>query len=344
MEANSTLFTTNTALGGEQLLYDDTNTKCGSGFGGAAYAKSGAMVFQSCAFTGNGATGGIDRAWNFFFTTAGDGFGGAVYSRLPAGSLTFINCTLAGNSANGGDALPGAGFGETVPGSGYGGAIFGDASLLNSTLSSNSVQIGSTWPGTLNLPSYITPPATAGSSVAGTVALTNTILVCAAGQTNLSGQVVDGGHNISSDASAHFTSSSSREGLDPLLAPLADNGGVTPTCALLPMSPAIDSGDDSVCPATDQRGVRRPQGLHCDIGAFELALQATIVREANGAFAIKSQFAAASVNEVLTSTNLIDWVSSGTSVADTNGAAVFEDMGSPLLRQRFYQLRIRPAP
>ena len=41
--------------------------------------------------------------------------------------------------------------------------------------------------------------------------------------------------------------------------------------ALVPGSDAIDGGDDAVCPATDQRGVERPQSAHCDVGAFEVA-------------------------------------------------------------------------
>ncbi len=49
---------------------------------------------------------------------------------------------------------------------------------------------------------------------------------------------------------------------DPQLGPLAANGGPTLTMALLPGSPAIDAGDDANCPATDQRGVTRPQGAH----------------------------------------------------------------------------------
>jgi hypothetical protein len=59
---------------------------------------------------------------------------------------------------------------------------------------------------------------------------------------------------------------------DPMLARLADNGGPTETQALKPGSPAIDHGGTSAngCPATDQRGVLRPQGPACDIGAFEL--------------------------------------------------------------------------
>jgi CSLREA domain-containing protein len=57
--------------------------------------------------------------------------------------------------------------------------------------------------------------------------------------------------------------------LDPLLGPLADNGGPTRTHALLLDSPAIDAASTPDCPPTDQRGVLRPQGAACDIGSFE---------------------------------------------------------------------------
>jgi hypothetical protein len=56
---------------------------------------------------------------------------------------------------------------------------------------------------------------------------------------------------------------------NPLLGFLQNNGGATPTLALLPGSTAIDAGDDFSCLATDQRGIPRPQGLACDIGAYE---------------------------------------------------------------------------
>ena len=58
---------------------------------------------------------------------------------------------------------------------------------------------------------------------------------------------------------------------DPKLGALADNGG--PTWTMLPAtdSVAIDNGDDVSCPSTDQRGIPRPQGSHCDIGAVELS-------------------------------------------------------------------------
>ncbi|HYD50871.1 MAG TPA: right-handed parallel beta-helix repeat-containing protein [Terriglobales bacterium] len=55
--------------------------------------------------------------------------------------------------------------------------------------------------------------------------------------------------------------------IDPLLGPLADNGGLTETLALLAGSPAIDAGDHASAPAADQRGI--PRNGIADIGAFE---------------------------------------------------------------------------
>ena len=81
--------------------------------------------------------------------------------------------------------------------------------------------------------------------------------------------LTDAGHNLSSDASCAFTNPASVNNLDPKLGPLADNGGPTLTMALLPGSPAIDAGDTSLAPTTDQRGFPRPFGLAADIGAYE---------------------------------------------------------------------------
>ncbi|HET8898808.1 MAG TPA: choice-of-anchor Q domain-containing protein [Rhodanobacteraceae bacterium] len=57
--------------------------------------------------------------------------------------------------------------------------------------------------------------------------------------------------------------------LDPKLHPLAWNGGSTLSMEPRDDSPAIDAGADDVCAEFDQRGVSRPQGAHCDIGAVE---------------------------------------------------------------------------
>jgi hypothetical protein len=86
--------------------------------------------------------------------------------------------------------------------------------------------------------------------------------------TNAYGTITDGGANISSDASLKGTSG---KRIDPKIDSLANNGGPTKTMALKTGSPAIDAGDDSAAPDTDQRGVPRPIGSASDIGAFELS-------------------------------------------------------------------------
>ena len=63
---------------------------------------------------------------------------------------------------------------------------------------------------------------------------------------------------------------------DPLLGTLGNYGGSTLTVPLQTGSPAIDAGNDATCAATDQRGVLRPQGAHCDLGAFELSVEYAI--------------------------------------------------------------------
>ena len=69
---------------------------------------------------------------------------------------------------------------------------------------------------------------------------------------------------------SNFNNVGDMDNTDPLLGPLADNGGPTLTCGLLPGSPAINTGDPACPPPdTDQRGFPRPEGIRCDIGAFE---------------------------------------------------------------------------
>ena len=99
-----------------------------------------------------------------------------------------------------------------------------------------------------------------------------------------SGTVVSEGHNlIGNNEGCSFTPGpgdqvgSASSPIDPKLGPLADNGGPTPTHALVPSSPAIEGGDTvfprsggAGCDAADQRGASRIGT--CDIGAYELVL------------------------------------------------------------------------
>jgi hypothetical protein len=77
------------------------------------------------------------------------------------------------------------------------------------------------------------------------------------------------GYNLSDDTSCNLDAGGDRrEGSDPRIGPLADNGGLTMTHALLTGSPAIDTGIAVPGITTDQRGVARVG--RPDIGAYEV--------------------------------------------------------------------------
>ncbi len=99
---------------------------------------------------------------------------------------------------------------------------------------------------------------------------------------NCSGMLtVSGNNNLSNDESCRFSGEGNIVNVDPRLSPLANNGGFTLTHALQSGSPAIDAARDIYCspqntsfsePRTrDQRGISRPAGTSCDIGAYEFA-------------------------------------------------------------------------
>ena len=83
------------------------------------------------------------------------------------------------------------------------------------------------------------------------------------------GTIDSRGHNLDAEGTCGFAGEGDLGGVDARLGPLADNGGPTWTHALLADSPAID-GAGPGCPDADQRGVARPLGPACDIGAYEL--------------------------------------------------------------------------
>jgi hypothetical protein len=98
---------------------------------------------------------------------------------------------------------------------------------------------------------------------------------------NCDGQVGDGGFNLENGSSCGFAKHAVKG--NPLLAPLADDGGLTPTMALKPGSPAINrvGANNAACRGLqDQRKVSRPQGPRCDIGAFEDVATKTKLRVA----------------------------------------------------------------
>jgi predicted outer membrane repeat protein len=171
------------------------------------------------------------------------GSGGAIHN-LGGGSLTVNNSTFSGNTAP----------------DGRGGGIFcetGSFAGTHDTFTNNSG-------GNLVLENC-------------SLELSNTILANDNQGSNCSEPITDGAYNISDDASCAFSASTSKNSTNPRVHPqgLRNNGGPTHTIALLPNSPAIDAIPRAIngCGTdveTDQRGLLRPQGPACDIGAFEV--------------------------------------------------------------------------
>ena len=232
----------------------------GSATNGGGLYNSGTLTMVDSAFANNQATiagGGIYAAGgsltlsNTTLSLNHAGDGGGLYNHAGS-SAQITNSTFYGNSAT------------------YGGGLCNAASatltLSFSTISGNGVMFnihGFCGGGICALPG-------------GTVNLGNTIV---AGNirsmgfvpNDINGAVVSQGYNLVGDTvGVTGLVGSDLQNVDALLAgALADNGGPTQTLALLAGSPAIDAAADGACPAKDQRGVIRPQHLHCDIGAVE---------------------------------------------------------------------------
>lgn len=107
-----------------------------------------------------------------------------------------------------------------------------------------------------------------GSAVAGTIRVSNTIIAGSTAGGDCAGTVGSNDYNLAGDGTCTgFTEPNDLTNTDPKLGPLQNNGGDTPTHATLWGSPAVEGGSCEL--ATDQRGVARPVGDACDIGAFE---------------------------------------------------------------------------
>jgi hypothetical protein len=90
----------------------------------------------------------------------------------------------------------------------------------------------------------------------------------------LSAMSIGGANNLVMTVDANIALPADTLGADPLLAPLADNGGPTRTMGLYSGSPALNAGGNPDGYANDQRGAGFPRvlGAAADIGAFEGAL------------------------------------------------------------------------
>lgn len=245
----------------------------GHGGNGGGIYNAGTLTVTNTSLSANAAGGGGEgnSASGGHACDGGKGgsggHGGGFYN---AGIMNVTNTTFSGNgTGTGGEGGFGVGLYNAGGNGGNGGGIYNGATLTmtNVTLSGNSVGSGGSGQGGAG-------SAGVGGGIrndVGTATLKNTIVANSTLGGNCSGTLTNGGSNLDSAATCGFgTANGSLSNSDPLLGPLANNGGTTQTMVLLPGSPAIDRVRAiDYCPATDQRGVSRPQGRACDIGAYE---------------------------------------------------------------------------
>jgi len=278
------------------------------GSGGAIFidgSSLGTLTLERCVFSGNTATnlGGAIHTYMYglpsamtivdstFASNAGTTNGGAIFHMN--GGLTISGTTFSANTVvgqggglwvtNGGGGTPVAITNSTFTGNqatgtrpnsgsvGLGGAITNSGATSFTLVHVTIVGNHADWVG-----GGITGGAT-GTSLRNTIIANNT---AANGgnpwniQRNCSSTMGDGGGNLQwptlnpNDANDRRCTAGVVFA-EPMLGPLAANGGPTQTMAPLVGSPALNTGVACPPPGTDQRGVVRPQGPACDVGAVE---------------------------------------------------------------------------
>jgi hypothetical protein len=213
--------------------------------GGIAVPFLGAaLTIESSTISGN--TAGFPGSGQ-------DGFGGGLYVlQSSPGTVRIINSTISGNQATG------SGGGISFSGDGSSSLLLRLTTILNNTAGrkGGSILIGDSPAAAIQLDHSIVAngaPEDLAALASGPFSVAaNYSLIEAPGSA-----LLVGAHNLI--------------GVDPLLGPLANNGGPTLTHRPLPGSPVIDAGNPAIPspPATDQRGFPRIFGAAIDLGSVE---------------------------------------------------------------------------
>jgi hypothetical protein len=297
--------------GGDGALYTTSGYRIvgsgGTGQGGGLYVNGSSLTIATSTIASNQGTGGPAGALGYAGAGLGGGlsnggtltvsnstlsgnsayYGGGIYS---SATLTISNSTLSGNSApNGGGGIYNRGTltvsDSTLSGNSAfsnGGGIANDGTfpvtLTNVTLTANRANTGGSYRGGGGLFVYSGAPVLHNTLIAGNFrGATGTThddafgALDPGGDYNLIGDGT-GMTGLGNGVNGNLLGSASAP-IDPLLGPLQDNGGPTPTMALLPGSPALDAGNNAYATLFDQRGPGFPRVLYgaIDIGAVELA-------------------------------------------------------------------------
>jgi hypothetical protein len=324
-----------------------------AGTGGAGMEGSGAAVYSAnyavilgCTFSGNvgqggdSAPGGTDSNGNGVSGAPGaNSLGGGLYS-VNTGFLT--NCTFYNNQVTGGNGGGGGSGTSTLAsggnggngGNGLGGGLYngGSVFVVNCTFYGCGGVGGTN--GLAGTGRFAGNNGSIGVGAGGDIAqgsgslfLANSILATNAAGGNAydtsASRITDGGYNISSDGTPSL-SGTSLNNTDPQLSTtLANNGGLTLTLGFLTnTSPAIDQIPPSAGPATDQRGIPRPQpqGGLSDIGAYELVTLPGILTQPQGqtiAQGSNATFTVVALGDSLT----YQWQFNGTNISDATLSA-----------------------
>ncbi len=266
---------------------------------GAGIYNEGAATLDATTINGNAASDSGGGIYNHGTLTvanavinnnsAATALGGGLYNTMATAKATIVTTTLSGNSAKFGGAIANDTSGavkvdqSTLNGNtvtDIGGGIYnragGVVALTDSTLSGNTATPGAGGGfDSFGATGILTDVTVAGNTSAG---FGNNDGISTDGNMTLRGTIVADGcggtitssdYNLDIGLSCKFTGPHDQKGTNPQIGPLANNGGPTFTHALSQGSPAVDMGG-TTCLPTDQRGITRPQGAACDIGAFEL--------------------------------------------------------------------------
>jgi hypothetical protein len=228
------------AYGGGVLNYGDLTLLASTVKDNTAHIEGGG-IFNSGALTINNST------------ISGNTSNGSAGGLVSVGTLTLRNSTISGNTAS----SQGAGL-----------LAGGHATLDSVTVASNS---GDSFGAGLFIKSSTNLTIT-NSILADNTSIDYPTLADCAIFGSFGSTIVEN-HNLveaSDFCPFHDGVNGTMVGVDPLLGPLANNGGSTWTHALLPGSPAINAGLTGL--TVDQRGIHRPIGAADDIGSFEAFL------------------------------------------------------------------------
>ncbi|MCJ7695714.1 MAG: CSLREA domain-containing protein [Anaerolineaceae bacterium] len=265
-------------------LCNFTSNGSSNATGGALYNNLGTMTITRAYFSGNEAQKG-GAIYNYGHLIISDSFfennsavwrGGAIFNSL--GSITDMNLeinnsTFSGNTTDTyeGGAINNESHGplevtnSTFEGNSAtadGGGIYSytdtDTKITHSTFSGNSAGAATDGGGIHILGSLRMYNSILSNSVTGYDCYWNYIDL----PTSINNLIMNNAPSTTACGTPLLTN-------NPNLGALVNNGGFTQTMALPETSPAVDQGHVTYCETEDQRGVVRPSGPGCDLGAYE---------------------------------------------------------------------------